>query len=87
MPRSATQVVKLNKIIGLAQILLAEIEGQHTAGDQEVRLKATGKRRRRSGKELVNFRKLLKAERKKGVSVAELAQRHGVSTAYIHQMG
>jgi hypothetical protein len=42
---------------------------------------------RRAGKELVAFRKMLKAERKKGVRVEELAEKHGVSTAYIYQLG
>ena len=41
---------------------------------------------RRTGKDLLAFRKMLKAERKRGVSVAELAEAHGVSTAYIYQL-
>jgi len=46
----------------------------------------TSKRTRRSGAELVAFRKLLVAERKRGVSAAELAKTHGVSAAYIYQL-
>jgi hypothetical protein len=45
-----------------------------------------GKRVRRTGKELIQFGKMLKAERKKGVSVAELARKHGVSTAYVYSL-
>ena len=48
--------------------------------------KAKPKRRRRSGKELSAFRKMLRSERKKGVPVAALASRHGVSTAYVYQL-
>jgi hypothetical protein len=46
--------------------------------------RANGKRTRRTGKELVQFRKMLKAERKRGVSVAALARKHGISPAYIY---
>ncbi|MDB5544113.1 MAG: hypothetical protein JWO64_1262 [Hyphomicrobiales bacterium] len=45
-----------------------------------------GKRRRRTGKELADFRKMLIAERKRGVPVAELAEKHGISAAYIYQL-
>ena len=31
-------------------------------------------------------KKLLKAERKAGVPVAELAEKHGISTAYIYML-
>jgi DNA-binding IscR family transcriptional regulator len=30
---------------------------------------------------------MLKAERKKGVPVAELAKQHGISTVYIYKLG
>jgi hypothetical protein len=43
-------------------------------------------RTRRVGKDLATFRKLLKAERKRGVSVAELARQHGVTPSYIYQL-
>jgi hypothetical protein len=47
---------------------------------------ADGKRRRRTGKELADFRKMLVAERKRGVPVADLAEKHGISAAYIYQL-
>jgi hypothetical protein len=47
---------------------------------------SNGKRVRRTGKELVRFRKMLKAERKKGVPVVELAHKHRISTAYIYTL-
>jgi len=37
-----------------------------------------------TGRELAQFRKMLKAERKKGIPVAEMARKHGISTAYIY---
>jgi hypothetical protein len=43
-------------------------------------------RRRRSKKEAAALKKLLKAERKAGVSVAELATKHGVSKPYIYAL-
>jgi hypothetical protein len=44
------------------------------------------KRIRRTGEELRQFRKMLKAQRKKGVPVAELSRKHGVSSAYIYML-
>ena len=43
-------------------------------------------RMRRSKKEVAALKKMLKAERKAGVPVAELAGKHGVSTAYIYML-
>jgi len=42
--------------------------------------------KRRTKKEAVALKKLLKAERKAGVPVAELAAKHGISTAYIYML-
>ena len=42
------------------------------------------KRVRRTGKELIAFRAMLKAERKKGVPVAELARKHSITPTYIY---
>ena len=72
--RIITQVEKLIKASAAAQ-----------ARDGKTGEKA-GKRIRRSGQELVKFRKLLKAERRKGLPVAKMARRHGVSTAYIYNL-
>ena len=86
MSLSPNEVTKLKKLISLAQELLA------TAGPTTKRAATSptmeaGKRIRRTGKELVAFRKMLKAERKKGVRVEELASKHGISTAYIYTLG
>jgi hypothetical protein len=86
MSLSPNEITKLKKLISLAQELLATAEPttkrSAKGGTPEV-----GKRTRRSGKELAAFRKMLKAERKKGARVEDLASKHGVSTAYIYQLG
>lgn len=46
----------------------------------------SGKRIRRTGAALADFRKSIKAGRKKGVPVAKLATQFGVSQAYIYQL-
>jgi len=81
---NAHDISKLHHIIALAQKLIAD--GLKNRGVGRTKARKGGKRRRRSGKELVRFRKMLKAERKKGVSVAELAQKHGISSAYIYMI-
>ena len=86
MPSSTTQAAKLTNIIRLAQELLDSIEPGKSEKKASSKA-ASGQRIRRSGKELVAFRKMLKAERKRGVRVEELASKHGISTAYIYQLG
>jgi hypothetical protein len=48
--------------------------------------KSAPTRTRRSKKEVAAHKKLLKSERKAGVPVAELAAKHGVSSAYIYML-
>ena len=43
-------------------------------------------RRRRSKTQVAKLRKMLKAARKRGISVADLAKQHGVSTNYIYML-
>jgi hypothetical protein len=92
MPRPTNQITKLKILLRLAQELLTEAEasaGRRVATNAAAKGKAVSptKRARRSGKELIAFRKMLKAERKKGVPVEELARKHGISTTYIYTMG
>jgi hypothetical protein len=81
-----SEAAQLKKIISIAQTLLAKGSGgrggngQKNGGEGQTRI-------RRAGKELVAFRKMLKAERKAGVPVADLARKHGVSASYIYQLG
>ena len=84
MSLSAADVSKLKALVRLGQELLDSVE---PSGSQKGKAVASGKRIRRSGKELAAFRKMLKAERKKGARVEELAAKHGVSTAYVYQLG
>ena len=80
LPRN--EIVKLNKVITALQTIVA----QYSKPGNGAAPKKSGRRVRRSGRELVTFRKMLIAERKKGVSVATLAKRHRISTAYIYQL-
>lgn len=100
MALTATEVTKLKQLIRLASDLLESAVSADRDDVSVVSFKRQGKsaarkkqqaqpiekRQRRSGKELVAFRKMLKSERKKGVPVAELAEKHGISTAYIYSL-
>jgi hypothetical protein len=77
------ELSKLRRIVSLAETLIAKGNGRKNNG---VARKHSGKRIRRSGQELVQFRKMLKAERKRGVPVIELARKHGISSAYIYTL-
>ena len=83
MTLSAQQLRQLNRIIALAQQLIEDNKSARMLGLNGAANKA---RIRRTGKELVQFRRMLKGERKKGVPVAELARKHGISSAYIYML-
>ncbi len=71
---------KLEAIIAGARAILLEAKSSSS-------VKGAGpKRLRRSGKDLIAFRKMLVSERKKGVPVADLAKKHNVSIAYIYKL-
>ena len=80
------EMSKLRRIITLAEKLI-EKGGERANGVRNGKhgLKAE-KRIRRTGQKLVQFRKMLKAERKNGIPVAQMARRHGVSTAYVYML-
>lgn len=80
MSLTTKEAARLRKIITLAEGLLADA-GKSSAG------KSAGSGRRRTGKELETFRKMLKQERKSGASVSALAKKHGVTPSYIYQIG
>ena len=90
MALRANEISKLRRIIKLAEKMIAESPEPRRGrpalsnGDRATKQRPRGKRIRRTGQELARFRKMLKAERKKGASVAELARKHGISTAYIN---
>jgi hypothetical protein len=74
------KLAKLDRIIALLEELVHERKASLARSSNG----AVKKRKRRTGKELLEFRRLLQAERKMGVPVKVLAQRHGVSSAYIY---
>lgn len=74
------QIQKLEAIIASAEAILSEAKTSSSVKGSRP------KRLRRSGKDLVAFRKMLAAERKKGVSVADLAKKHNISTVYIYKL-
>ncbi len=86
MQLNPADTAQLKKIIAIAQSLLEKSGekqgkgGSSDSGNGQVRI-------RRSGKDLLAFRKMLKAERKAGVPVAKLAKKHGISPSYIYQLG
>lgn len=79
MSLSKRQIAYLNKIIVTAQKALA-------AAEVEAKESGKGKRRRRSGAEADKMRADILAKRAKGVSAAKLAEKYGVSTAYIYMI-
>ena len=74
------EIAKLNRIMKLAEQL---VQGSKVRSKAQ---RSNGKktRIRRTGRELIQFRKMLKAERRKGIPVAALARKHGISRAYIY---
>lgn len=97
MARKANGIAQLKKIISLAQAALSAMESQANsdarAGERASTKKSAAgakksgaKRVRRSGADLAAFRKMLKAERARGVPVADLAKKHNVSAVYIYTL-
>jgi len=88
MSLSKRQISQLKKLIETAQALLAEASDKTPIRKSKIISNGSGSKltTRRSGKELVAFKKTLRAERKSGVPVVELAKRHGVTKSYIYQL-
>ena len=85
MALTTQDVSKLNRIIKLAEKLIEKGSNGLAKGRAGKPQRATrNTRKRRTGRELAQFRKMLKAERKRGLPVAEMARKHGISTAYIY---
>jgi hypothetical protein len=82
---SAQEVAKLRRIVSLAETMMAKGGSRKRDGVAGKQSKKS-KRIRRSGRELIQFRKMLKSERQKGVPVSELARKHGISSAYIYTL-
>ena len=92
MTLHAKEFAKLRRIIALADKLIAESpkpkRGRRAAkgGNGSVAKRKNGKRIRRTGTDLIQFRKMLKSKLKGGISVADLAREQGISSAYIYQL-
>jgi hypothetical protein len=82
MALSKRQIAYLNKIISSAQKILdtAHLE------DSRAGARSGPTRRRRSSAEAEKMRSDILAKRAKGVSAAKLAEKYGVSTAYIYMI-
>ncbi len=81
MQLSKRQITQLTKIISTAQQFLTEAR----ASKGPMRMGGSPATRRR-GKELTAFKKTIKAERKAGMPVAEIARKFGVTPSYIYQL-
>lgn len=89
MARTMNIANKLRKIAASLEELASAIEAMPTAGKKsfsEGNGKIAPVRKRRSKKQANALKKLLKAERKAGVPVAELAKKYGISAAYIYML-
>jgi hypothetical protein len=80
MSLSRRQIAYLNRIIITAQKMLATAHLEDNAAGRGP------KRRRRSAAEAEKMRADILAKRAKGVSAAKLAEKYGVSTAYIYMI-
>jgi DNA invertase Pin-like site-specific DNA recombinase len=81
------EMTELKKIVARANELIAKAQGGEKATAKTSARRTIDSGRRRTGKELEAFRKMLKAERKAGVPVAQIAKKHGITPSYIYQMG
>ncbi len=88
MSLSAKEISQLRKLVSIAEKIITAAAAPKAGrpAKPSSNKPAKSKRVRRSGNELAAFRKMLLTERKKGVAVAELASKHGISAAYIYQL-
>ncbi len=82
MSLSNRQIAYLNRIIATAQKMLATAHLEGSKGGPHNGLK----RHRRSAVEAQKMREDILAQRAKGVSAVKLAEKYGVSTAYIYMI-
>ena len=87
MSLTAKEVAELKKIVARANELITKANGKEMTKVKSSARRSVSVKNRRSGKELESFKKMLKAERKAGVPVAQIAKKHGITPAYIYQMG
>ncbi len=80
MALSKQQIGKLNKIIATAMKMIETAEADHAS---EALRKP---RRRRSSADAEKMKAKIRAARAKGVPAAKLAEKYGVSAAYIYMI-
>ena len=90
MTLSKKHEAQLLKIAASLQSIVAEAKKSpdvvKRASPAAKAARAGGGGTRRRGKDLVEFKKSIKKERKAGVSVAELAEKYGVTPSYLYQL-
>jgi hypothetical protein len=82
------QISKLNKIVAVVNELLARAQQAETQQKAAAGRKTPGRRKRtrRTSAEATKMRADILARRAKGVPAATLAEKYGVSTAYIYMI-
>jgi hypothetical protein len=83
---SSREITKLRQLINIAQKLLASAQPESRGEAHKSTASSKAHTSRRTGKDLAAFQKLLKAERKRRIPVAELARKHGITPSYIYQI-
>lgn len=85
MSLSKRQIAYLNKIVSTAQKMLATAD-RDEGSSKSASSRGGSKRRRRSGAEAEKMRADILAKRSRGVPATKLAEKYGVSTAYIYMI-
>jgi hypothetical protein len=80
---STRQTAYLNTILTTAQKLLVSME---TTKASKSKASASPRRQRRSSEDAEKMREQILAARAKGVPATKLAEKYGVSTAYIYMI-
>ena len=87
MALDSREQLKLRRVIAIVQKLIAESpKAKRGRPPLKSSQNDNGKRVRRTGKALTQFRAKLMAERKKGARVSDIAKKYKVSSAYIYQL-
>lgn len=86
MALNAQELSELKDLLARVQKLVDKASRNARAQREAPSHVSPSPRRRRSGSDLVRFRRTLKAERKAGVPVADLARKYGVTASYIYQL-
>lgn len=86
MSLSPHEIAELRRIVSIAEKILAKATTPKKRAKLATSATKPRKNPRRKGRELAAFRKTVAAERKRGVPVAEIARKHGITPNYIYQI-